>query len=176
VPGKYPAEAIREYLEPLQQSLSCISPEVLRPSAYETDVILAVTIPRTFAELITKSGEVLRLSFIQTFSVGKSPFFRRFKVTTQSYFYALENDAQHEIFAFHWHPESETKFPHLHIGHGAGNQIRPEIRNIHFQTARVAFEEFCQILLKEFGVVPERSDAEKVLSHNLDKFKDRKTW
>jgi hypothetical protein len=101
--------------------------------------------------------------------------FGNYKVTTRSYLYALEDEHYHEIIAFHWHPDAEIKFPHLHIGHGAGLQIRQEIRNIHFVTARMAFEEFCQLLIKEFRVVPQRQDAAMVLDQNLEKFRQHKT-
>jgi hypothetical protein len=66
VPGKNPAEAIREYIEPLQRSLSCLTKSVLRPSAYEPDIISTVTFFDPSSELSTRADESLHLSFIQT--------------------------------------------------------------------------------------------------------------
>jgi hypothetical protein len=41
-------------------------------------------------------------------------------------------------------------------------------------TARL--EEFCRLLIEEFGVQPEREDAMAVLEENLKVFKTHKTW
>jgi hypothetical protein len=120
----------------------------------------------------------LHLSFIQTFSIVKPILLGRFKVRTRSYIYSLEDEAHAEILAFHWHPDTtlEITFPHLHICQGAGERIRQEIRDIHFPTGRIAFEEFGELLLKEFNVVPERRDADVILRHNLKRFKAHRTW
>jgi len=37
-------------------------------------------------------------------------------------------------------------------------------------------EEFCRLLIEEFGVQPEREDAMAVLEENLKVFKTHKTW
>jgi hypothetical protein len=178
VPGRNPAEAVDEYIEPLQQSISCFTDGILRPSGYDPDVLLQVTFSQPAVELLTQTDELLYLSFVQTFSIIKPLVLRRFKVRTRSYIYSLENEQRAEIFAYHWHPETtpEIKYPHMHICQGAGEKIRQEIRNIHFRTDRIAFEEFCQLLIKEFAVVPERDDSEAILTKNLKKFADHKTW
>ena len=99
-----------------------------------------------------------------------------YKISTHSYMYAVENESHQEIIAFHWHPESEVTVPYLHIGYGAGHQVRPDVRKVHFNTGRVALEQFCQMLIKDFDVVPERKDAGEILAHNLEKFRKHKTW
>jgi hypothetical protein len=55
-------------------------------------------------------------------------------------------------------PLQKLIFPHLHS----------------YQTARL--EEFCRLLIEEFGVQPEREDAMAVLEENLKVFKTHKTW
>ncbi len=178
MPGKNPVEAVRNYIEPLQRSLSCFTKAVLKPSSYDPDILLTTTFREPSVELITSNDEILRLSFIQTFSVVKPVLLGAFKVRTRSYIYILEDEAHREIFGFHWHPEEtpEIPFPHLHIYDGAGAQIRPEIRDIHFRTDRMAFEDFSLILLNNFQVVPERDDARKVLNESLARFKKHRTW
>jgi hypothetical protein len=178
VPGKNPSEAAREYLTPLQQSLSCMSNDVIRPSSYDPNVLLTATLSDISVELMTDQEEILYLSFVQHFSIIE-PAVRlfRYKVKTRAYYYGLENAAHKEILMFHWHPETtpENAFPHFHIGSGAGD-FRPEIGDIHFPTSRIAFEEFCLLLINEFGVIPERSDAKIVLERNLSQFKKHRSW
>jgi hypothetical protein len=124
----------------------------------------------------TTSNECLAISFTQQFEVTKS-LLGGLKVTTLAYGYSIENISGHEILAYHWHPDdSRFKFPHLHIGHAAGAGLRAEIRNIHFRTDRMAFEDFSLQLIREFGVVPDRDDAEQVLESNLEKFRNHRTW
>jgi len=178
VPGKNPAEAVREYIHPLQQSLSCFSRAVLRPSGYDTDRLLGVTFGSPTVELMTQRGEILRLSFVQEFSIIKALWLGAYKVRTHSYYYGLEDEHHAEIIAFHWHPDTtpQITFPHMHICAGAGDRIRPEIRGTHFPTSRISFEEFCLLLLREFHVVAERSDSERVLEENFLKFKNHRTW
>jgi hypothetical protein len=178
VPGRNPAEAIANYIRPLQQSLSCFTRAVIRPSGYDPEILLAATFNQPNIELLTKHDEVLRLSFIHTFSVIKPLLLGSFKVRTRSYLYIIEDDAHREIVGFHWHPETtpEIPFPHLHIYEGAGAAIRQEIRNIHFRTDQTAFEEFALMLVDYFDVVPERSDAAEVLRNNLRRFKEQRSW
>lgn len=178
MPGKNPAEAVREYLAPLQQSLSCFGNAVIRPDGYDSGIIHTATFPSPTIELITNDQEIFHLSFVQQFTVEKS--FLNWKVCTRSYMYAIDNEAGKEILAFHWHPEANPDnpvlHPHMHISPGAGYKIRSEIREIHFPTPRVAFEEFALMLIEDFGVVAERTDARKVLNGNLEKFRKFKSW
>src|SRR5258708_4805590 len=131
---------------------------VLRTSAgYTPNVVQVASIPQTDVELITSKGEMLSLSFVQGF-VLENPAPKEWKVRTHSYMYSLDNAEGNEILGFHWHPDATPDnpipYPHLHIGNGAGTQIRDEIRAIHFRTDRMAFEEFGLLLIQEFAVVP----------------------
>lgn len=177
MPGKNPSDALWEYLHPLQQTLSCFTHQVLRHSGCDRDTILSLTLPETTTELITRNEEVLHLSFSQNYSVVENLLWG-YKIKTHSYSYGIENDKGQEIVMFHWHPETEPDipFPHMHIGYGAGYQIRPEFYRLHFPTPRIAFEEFGQMLIKCFLVVPIRDDADEVMQANLEKFTKHKTW
>lgn len=170
MPGRNPSEAVAEYLKPLQQSLSCLSRCILRPSGYELDSLLTVTIPDTTAELLTNEGEILHLAFVQRFTIEPHfPF--RYKIQTRAYYYTLEDQDHREILAYHWHPDtSSTQFPHFHLRKGA-----EYLRGVHFPTGRIAFEEFCQMLLDGGGVEPDREDARDVLAQNLAVFRKHKT-
>ena len=178
MPGKKPSEAVREYIQPLQQSLSCFTNSVLRSSGpYEPDKVLVATFSGTTARLRTKNSEQLHLGFVQHFSI-KSHLLG-YKIKTRSYYYSLEDKYGHEIVAFHWHPDSENgdvPFAHMHLGHGAAERLRKELYKIHFPTARISFEEVGILLLDHFEVEPERKDAKDVLNANLELFKKHKTW
>jgi len=179
VPGKTPFEAVREYRDSLQQSLSCLSRRILRTSGCEPNALHEVVLSQPTAQLITRNQETLHLTFVQAFSIIEPlwslPF--RFKVRTRAYWYGLEDRHHTEIVAFHWHPEdtSAIGFPHFHLRQAAG-QFRPELGKIHFRTDRFAFEEFCLLLIEEFRVIPDRDDAKEVLEKNLKLFKQHKTW
>ena len=177
MPGKNPAEAVREYLAPLQQSMSCFGKDVIRPNGYEPDIIHIATFPSPTIEVMTSNQEILNLAFVQQFAVESRIF--GWKVCTRSYHYAIEDQWGKEIIAFHWHPhvnpDNPISYPHMHIGAGAGS-LRSEVREIHFPTPRIAFEEFGRMLIEDFGVEPERADALQVLNQNLEKFRRWKSW
>jgi hypothetical protein len=150
VPGRNLSEAIREYIEPLQQSLSCFTRGILRPSGYAVDQLLLATFSGSRGvRLRTRDSKDLYLGFVQHFSVS-SHFLSRYKVTTRASYYKLEDQYGHEIFAFHWHPEAENDtvpFAHMHLGHGSADRLRDELYGIHFPSSRMAFEEFGILLL-----------------------------
>jgi hypothetical protein len=129
-------------------------------------------------KVTTTRGEVLYVSFTQHFHVEKRII--GWKVVTRAYLYGLDDGRHREILAFHWHPEQSaenpTPFPHLHISDAAGAAVRDDIRNIHFRTDRVAFEQLGLMLINDFRVEPERPDAVEVLKRNLKQFVDHRSW
>lgn len=179
MPGKHPAEAVENYLAPIRQSMSCFTKMVVRSNGCEKDRILTATLPEPTADLITcHKGEVLHLSFAQTFSIQQTLL--GYKVLTRSYMYSLEDDDRDEILAFHWHPEATPEnpieFPHLHIGAGAAFELRPEFYGLHLATDRMSFEGFGILLLRSFGVHPDREDALDVLTRNDAVFRKHRSW
>lgn len=179
--GKKPVEAVRAYLEPLQQSLSCFTKKVLRPPRdYPVGQVLVATFSHPAVELLTEKDETLRLSFIQYFTIASGLFsgITGHKVKTHSYYYAIENEYGHEILCFHCHPEGDNPvmFPHLHLKFGAGDRLRSEFNDIHLRTARTSFEEVGLLLIDEFKVIPARDDAREILLGNWKKFEKYKTW
>jgi len=169
VPGRNIAEAVDKYLHSLQQSASCLTRAVLRPSGYEPDVVLVLTFSDPSIEVITKTERVLYFSFAQNFSIS-----RFHRVSTEAYSYVLEDEHHNEIVAYHWNPRGEFTEPHLHVGFAADQGLA--MRKVHFPTGRVAFEEFCLLLINEFQVEPERSDAIDTLKTNLRHFRMHKSW
>lgn len=147
---------------------------MIRPSGTTHDRIHLATLPDATIDLLTRQGELLRLSFMQHFEVKHGVL--GYKVVTRAYYYAVEDESGNEIVAHHWHPAHTIQYPHLHIGYGAGERLRPEIRAMHFRTDRFAFEEFCMTLINEFGVEPKRPDAMQILELNLHNFRKQRSW
>jgi hypothetical protein len=156
--------------------MSCFSKELVRSDGCEPDILHVATFSEPTLELITKRSEVLHLSFSQQFTIQKRPILG-WKVCTESYSYAVDDENGQEILAFHWHPiNHDIDYPHLHISNGAGRYLREEIRDIHFPTRRIAFEEFALMLIENFEIVPDKDDAVTVLNGTLAKFDKYKTW
>ncbi|MFP5205366.1 MAG: hypothetical protein ACLGSH_08425 [Acidobacteriota bacterium] len=149
---------------------------MLRSSGQAPNTLLLLTIPEPLP--LTTRSEILYLTFQQSFQIEKKALLNRFKVCTREYIYGLEDESNQEILQFHWHPETtpDVLFPHLHIKAGAGRSIRSEILKAHFRTDRIAFEEFALLLINGFGVIPDRKDAPEVLSSNLKRFVDHRSW
>jgi hypothetical protein len=140
------------------------------------DEVHTLTFTNVTAPLRTHSGEPLYLSFRQTYSIERGALWGH-KIRTRLYMYAVEDAEHNEIIAFHWHPEAAgaIDFPHLHVCSGAG-RIRDEFYRMHIRTDRFAFEEFADLLIRDFGVRPERGDAADILRANLQKFRAHRSW
>lgn len=97
------------------------------------------------------------------------------KVSTAAYFYALHEEKQREILAFHWHPETEgQKEPHLHL-YDASN-IVSMLSKVHLPTGRITLEQFLRFLIVELNVKPLRNDWERVLDGTERKHLQYRTW
>lgn len=101
----------------------------------------------------------------------------RWKVSTRKYMYHLVTDDHAEVLLFHWHPGTSTQpGPHLHLG---SSQLLPTAvvgSGGHIPSGRLSLETVVIYLIAEQGVVPRRSDWEKVLAENNAKFERWRTW
>ena len=87
---------------------------------------------------------LLKLRLVHHYRIAEVPDERGpWKVSTAGYFYALDDSRDREIIAYHWHPggRSPIRFPHLHVGPGAGCQ-REDLASAHCPTGRISVEEF----------------------------------
>ena len=89
---------------------------------------------------------------------------RQWIVQLTDYYYTLTDAAGRELFAYHWHPVSRSwvTWPHLHLGPAIG-QLAPAAGQAHFPTGPVAIEDVIGMMIRWFGVVPQRQDWEAVL-------------
>jgi len=105
--GKTPSEAIRNFITPLQQALSCVTQTVLYHRALPDN-------PAGLHVLLL-SEEPARLGRDRQFSLKAIQHFRTvegegprgpWKVQTVAYYYtfAEARRSQREIFGYHWHP------------------------------------------------------------------------
>lgn len=148
----------------IQRAISCVKAGMYLQTVpgYGTDVRgLAVNNGKSFT---LRAATPLALNVgMQYRTVELAP--RSFRLHTVAYSYALEDaNTTRELFAYHWHPETRdsVSFPHLHIASASG-QLRPEYARAHFNTGRVTLEEVLQLIVRDFGVQPVRSDWETVL-------------
>ena len=178
MPGRTAREAVEAYVKPIQQSLSCVTQSVLKPSGYgESDKDDILTFP---VGAVPIGGDGLHFRFVQRFRtivIPDQPHLK--KVSTTYYSYAVEGDGAEEIIGYHWHPMSTSRinYPHLHLGNGA-KVGRPELENAkaHLPTGRVGIEEIVHLLIETFKVPTQRVDHAKILRTNLNKFFSFATW
>jgi hypothetical protein len=177
--GKNPREARQNFLEPLQQALSCVTQAILLRAKSPSDSSLEVLTISNGPARIGRDGRfalnVDQQYRIIEFEGSRGPF----KVRTVGYAYTLE-EAAHPgapLLAYHWHPRghSQITYPHLHI-YQCAEIRRLDGRVAHFPTGRVAFEEVLRLLIIDFGVTPIREDWTEVLQRTQDNFEEYRTW
>jgi hypothetical protein len=176
VPGKTPREAVKAYLQALQNNVSIACKGVLRVSNYDRlDEISVLTL---MAPVPLNRRSDLYLSFKQQYKVVTHAEKGRFRVTTLYYSYAVETQDGQEIVGYHWHPDgvSPIAFPHLHLGAASRIGMKELSNKAHFPTGRVAFEDVVQFLIATFGVEPDRTRLREVAGKTRSRFARHKTW
>jgi hypothetical protein len=153
VAGKNEKEAADNFLSFLHETLSCVTAQPL--TAFQQSKKLYKVWFNPPAELTTRSGARLFLSFTQVLGAGPDPKEPgEFKVSTREYSYRLlkrVDVASEEILAYHWHPnDSELRDPHLHIR---------SVARVHFPTSRVCLEDFIYMLINYYGVTSRKNTA-----------------
>ena len=173
--GKTPHEALDAFIDPLQQSLSCITDAVLDTrrrsnKEYPNEKPFSITISAGKpADLLCDSG--LSLSFIMWYRIMRDDSERgQWKAVTTGYYYSLDDDHQREIIAYHWHPSiGAIDFPHLHVEQGSGI-TRRELFRAHLPTGHIALEDMILCAIRDFEVQTLRDDWMDVLTRNRAKF------
>lgn len=176
--GRTPREALHAFIGPLQQSLSCITDEVLQYRSYGNK-----DYPNEAPHPITVNGgdrvrlrqeRGIFLTFIMLYQILKGPDNRSpWEARTMAYYYALEDHSQQEIVAYHWHPDTPGSgcYPHMHLGPGAGIS-REELFHAHLPTGRIPVQGAIRLAIVDFKVHPLREDWNEILSANESRFTD----
>ena len=177
--GETEAEAVQTFLDPLQQSISCVSSTVLnvRGGYFASNKPHVLTIG---------SGAPVRLSSEMGVALGGTILYRvveapgdhgPWKVSTAGYLYALEDLHRREYIGYHWHPESRSDetTPHLHVG-PAICQEKHLLDKQHVPTGRISLEEVLRFAITALDVKPLRPDWADILGHNQRAFERWRTW
>jgi hypothetical protein len=173
--GKSPAEAVNNYLDPLQRAVSCVTKGVLNVTGYHPanePHVLALGGGRQGL----KDGYTLTLE--QRYDIVEAEGERGpWKVTTRGYIYALDDPDDREIVAYHWHPDgrSTEDRPHVHLGAGSG-VTHVGLAGAHIPTSRVALEDFLLMCIEQFGIPAQRDDYLKILRETRGTFEEWRTW
>lgn len=173
--GKTPRQAVDQFLTPLQRALSCITDAVLqcrvptRASVHGAANLAPLTRLKAGAETFHLTVE---LHFRIVEDAGpRGPY----RLTTIKYSYSLLDADEKEILAYHWHPDGDVAFPHLHIGCGA-RAARIELHKAHIPTGRIALEDLLRMAINEFGIEPRRDDWRDVLAKTQAAYEKWRTW
>jgi hypothetical protein len=177
--GSSPAEAVANFVRPLQLAASCVTREVLdvhggyHPAASPHALTLGAEEPAR----LQGPGE-LALSVTLHYRIVEAPGARGpWKVSTAGYLYAVDDAEGREVLAYHWHPHGrrDVTAPHLHLGAGA-MVGRERLVDAHLPTGRVALEALIRCAIAELDVEPLRSDWHEVLDAAEAGFEAWRTW
>lgn len=132
-------------------------------------------------ELRTRNGTKLLLDLAILYEIVHLPGDRDFgpyKVKTRGYMHTVQTADEAEIFAYHWHPSSNSHEtgPHLHIGSSALNPAGVLRKKMHIPTGRISVEETLRFCISEIGVEPLRDDWLPVLADGEDLFRMYRSW
>lgn len=177
LPGKNPTEAFHNFHRPLQQDVNCITRDFLvsspggRHVVDKTHSLSMANGPIRLNDAGVQLEVGLEYSIIKTGKSGKDAY----RCTTKSYAYALLDDDDKQMFAWHWHPFGLSTFaePHVHpyrIGPGG---LPPDG---HYPSGRVSLEMVVRCCITQLGAPTRVDDWEKVLSMNEGKFELHRSW
>jgi hypothetical protein len=183
VAGRNPAEAVRNFLDPLQQALSCITREPLYYHKGNDPSSDPYSLALRNSPVKLGRDKLFTFRIGQQFEVIKGEGrLGPFKVQTLAYAYTLyaldkRDDREREIFSYHWHPRGQSPiiYPHLHLAQGA-EVGRDDVRGAHFPTGRISLEEVLRLVIEEFHVKPLRHDWADILQRTKAAFEEFRTW
>jgi hypothetical protein len=175
--GRTPAEAVNNFLAPLQRALSCVTREVLSVGGgyYVSDRPHVLLFQNNPVRLGHDRRFMLKL--IQHYRVVQGEEERGpWKVSTVAYYYTLETpetstSPSQEVVGYHWHPQERNTvtYPHLHLYSGAGT-LHHNLTGAHLPTARIAIEDVVRCVITQLDVVPLREDWHVILAETQDTF------
>jgi hypothetical protein len=161
VPGRTPAEAVRAFLEPLQEALACIATGTMNipkggHSPRVGDAHQWIINNGLGAELLSEGGDLqlfasMHWMLIKDDRDGYGPY----RVKTLGYDYSLVQGESTELWALHWHPAGRSweRRPHLHVGDAVLAAGAPVSSKSHLGTGRMTFENAIRWAI-EFGAMP----------------------
>lgn len=175
MPGTTPSDAVRLFVAPLQQALGCVAhgkisvrrggyrPQLGAEQQWSLNDGGGVALRRQagspWSPLELYAAMYWRV--IEDEREGYGPF----RVTTIGYDYSLVANEKDELWAMHWHAQSQSQEikPHLHLGDLLLSDQSPVTSHNHLRTGRMTFETAIRWAV-EFGARPLHDDWETRLA------------
>jgi hypothetical protein len=175
--GRTPREAVQNFLEPLQEVVSCVTDEGFVAREFNpSGGPYAAAFQGGFAILDREHGlPPVKLELIHQYRVveGEGDL-GRWKVSTAEWIYEVADQGDALIVAFHWHPDSgRTAWPHLHA---YGEHPSVHLHKLHLPTGRVSIESVVRFLVADLSVKPRRENWRDVLDRREAAFRQWRTW
>ena len=170
--GKTPYQAVRNFLEPLNRALSCVTKAVLVASGSDPSNQRHAVVLNNGNPVSLRSNPLLLLTVLMHYKVVQAQGqLGPWKVSTVGYIYAIQDKQGHESFAYHWHPTSTPQYdyPHLHVHSGI-------LAKIHLPTRRISLEEMLRLVITQLNVKPLKKEWEKVLRETRQAHQKFRTW
>jgi len=166
VAGRTEAEAVQNFLDPLQRALSCVTTEVVdvKGGYYASPAPHVLTLSNQPARLGRDRRFAVKV--VQQYRVVEDATSRGpWTVATVAYYYTIEEANGPELLGFHFHPHerSPVTTPHLHV-YAATGVSRHNLEKTHIPTSRVSLVSVLRYAIEELGVRPLRSDWTDVLA------------
>ena len=178
--GRTPEEATRNFIDPLQKSISCVTDAVLVTTGYYQRLEPhALTLsPRDSPLRVAAGQNALRLRVTLHFRHAQAAgSLGPWRVSTAGYWYTLSAPDERELISYHWHPNAsgEISYPHVHLGPLAAVG-HTQLARAHAPTGRVALEDVLRFAIQDLGVRSRRTDWDSVLAEILAIFEQARTW
>ncbi len=176
--GKSPHQAVRNFIEPLNRAISCVTQAVvsISPDGYNPDK----TQPHV---LVLNKGNPVKLRGNSSLYLTVIIHYRittaegelgPWKVSISAYYYEIQDGEQHTLVAYHWHPNTKPSTPHLHLGTASG--VKKILGKAHFPTQRICLEEVLRFAMIELKVKPRKKDWQGVLEKTQMAYEKYRTW
>lgn len=160
LPARSAAQAVAEFISPLQRALECVTDAVLvvqkggyHPVGQPHGAALHGGLPAAIGR-----GKTLHLLvYLQYHISDDRETVPGWLVRPLGYVFALSDYAKRALLAYHWHPGggSRVTWPHLHV-YDALLSPSSLLSKAHLPTGRVALEDVLRLAIAEFGVEPRR--------------------
>jgi hypothetical protein len=168
LPARTAHAAVVAYRDALRRALSCVTDAVLQVESYRsTDRVLAATLNRGDPVQLIGPPDLFLTLRLHYRVAQRDPAPGVWTAHTAAYYFALQDERERELLAYHWHPESRSRvtWPHLHVGQALALSSR-----IHLPTGRIFLEDILRLAIEEFGVRPRRMNWETVLRQTRHPF------
>lgn len=165
LPGRTPAEAVKAFLQPLQDALACVANAKISvsPGGYGAGREHSWTPNRGDGVALDGGFHLDARMKYRIVEQAHASAAERWRVTTLAYTYRLLDQAG-ELWVIHWHPDgpSPDRAPHLHLGTSLLAPSGIVTRKSHIPTGRITFERVIRFAI-ECGAEPKHADWDQRL-------------